>query len=95
MNIIEKLTARIEEYRTTNKNACKNYGTQQAAEKATATAAISAGLYFDEKQESARYIVFYIPSWNRWVGALDYTELLNRKTSRGGYLGAIKGFFTY
>ena len=35
-NIITELTARIEDYRSTNKNPCKNYATQAAAEKATA-----------------------------------------------------------
>ena len=33
-NIIAELTARIEEYRATNKNPCKNYATEAAAEKA-------------------------------------------------------------
>lgn len=33
--IIEKLTARIEEYYATNKNPCKNYATEEAAKKAT------------------------------------------------------------
>ena len=95
MNIIETLTARIEEYRATNKQPCKNYATQEAAEKATAKAAQNAGLYFDEEKRPARYVVFYIPAWNRWVGAMDYTQLLSRRTSRGGYVGAITGFFTY
>ena len=95
MNIIETLTARIEDYRLTNKQPCKNYATEQAAQKATAEAAAAAGKYFDQNGESARYVVFFIPAWNRWVGAMDYTEMFRRSSHNGGYLGAIKGFFTY
>lgn len=95
MNIIENLIARIEDYRTTNKSPCKSYATIAAAEKATAEAAAAAGKYFDRNGVQARYVVFFIPSWGRWVGALDYTELLSRKTAQGGYIGAITGFFTY
>lgn len=94
-NVITQVTARIEEYRATNKQPCKNYATEAAAEKATAKAAEEAGKYFDEKAEPARYVVFFIPAWNRWVGAMDYTELFRRQTNRGGYIGAITGFFTY
>lgn len=95
MNIIETVTARIEEYRATNKQPCKNYATQQAAEKATAAASKAAGTYFDKEAKPARYVVFFIPAWNRWVGALDYSEMFTRKTCMGGYVGAITGFYTY
>lgn len=95
MNIIETLVARIEDYRATNKQPCKNYGTQQAAEKATAAAAAKAGIYFDRNGVPARYVVFFNEAWGRWVGAMDYSELLGRKTAQGGYLGAITGFYTY
>ena len=95
MNIIETLTARIEDYRLTNKQPCKNYATQQAAEKATAKAAEAAGKYFDCEGKAPRYVVFYIPAWGRWLGAMDYTEMFRRSTHNGGYLGAITGFFTY
>ena len=95
MNIIENLIGRIEEYRATNKNPCKNYATQQAAEKATADAAKASGLYFDRDGKAPRYVVFFVPAWGRWVGALDYTELFKRSTHQGGYVGVIAGFFTY
>ena len=95
MNIIETLTARIEEYRATNKQPCKNYATQQAAEKALADASKRAGVYFDKDAQPARYVVFYNEAWGRWVGAMDYTELFRRKTCLGGYVGAISGFYTY
>ena len=45
MNIIQSLTERIEEYRATNKQPCKNYATKEAAEKATAAASAKAGAY--------------------------------------------------
>jgi len=95
MNIIENLISRIEEYRATNKQPCKNYATQEAAEKATLKAAEAAGKYFDSEGRAPRYVVFYVPSWNRWVGAMDYTEMFNRSTANGGYIGAITGFYTY
>ena len=95
MNIIETVTGRIEAYRATNKQPCKNYATESAAEKATAAAATAAGKYFDRDGRAPRYVVFFIPAWNRWVGAMDYTELFRRSTAKGGYVGAIKGFFTY
>jgi hypothetical protein len=95
MNITENLISRIEEYRATNKQPCKNYATQEAAEKATAKAAEAAGKYFDRDGKAPRYVVFLVPAWGRWVGAMDYTEMFRRSTHNGGYLGAITGFFTY
>lgn len=95
MNIIENLIERIEEYRATNKQPCKNYATAAAAEKATAAAAAAAGKYFDRTAQPARYVVFFNPAWGRWVGAMDYSELFRRPTAVGGYVGAIPGFYTY
>ncbi len=95
MNVIATLTARIEEYRATNKNPCKNYATREAAEKATAAAAEKAGKYFDTNGMPARYVVFFNEAWGRWVGAMDYSEMFARKTCAGGYVGAISGFYTY
>jgi len=95
MNVIDTLIARIEKYRATNKQPCKNYGSKEAAEKATAAAAAKAGTYFDRDGVPARYVVFYNEAWGRWVGAMDYTELLSRKSAQGGYLGAITGFYTF
>jgi hypothetical protein len=99
MNIIESLIERIEDYRSTNKNPCKNYATEQAAEKATALMAQKAAVYFDAKSRPdvrpARYVVFYNEAWGRWCGAIDMTELLHRRDSTGGYIGFCTGFFTY
>lgn len=101
-NIISELTARIEEYRQTNKNPCKNYATQAAAERATREMALSASLHFHrvpaqdrENVASADYVVFYVESWGRWVGCINLSELLRRPDSTGGYLGHCKGFFTW
>jgi len=99
MNVTDTVTARIEDYRSTNKNPCKSYATRAAAEKATAAMAQKAATYFDAQGRadapSARYMVFFNEAWGRWVGAIDLTELLNRKNSTGGYLGICTGFFTY
>jgi len=98
MNIITSLTERIEDYRSTNKQPCKNYATQEAAEKATAKMAGDAAKYFtrpNEQVKSANYVVFYVEAWGRWVGCINLSELLGRKTSTGGYVGFCKNFFTY
>lgn len=100
-NIIATITARIEEYRKDNKNPCKNYATEAAADKALAKIAKSAAVYFDKNGDfnarPANYIVFYIEAWGRWVGAVDLTGLLARESTTGGYVGfcAEKGFYTY
>jgi hypothetical protein len=99
MDLIANLTARIEAYRATNKHPCKNYATREAAEKATAKMAQQAANYFSianrDDAPSARYVVFFNEAWGRWVGAIDLTELLNRSTSTGGYVGFCTGFYTY
>jgi hypothetical protein len=103
MNIIKDLTDRIEDYRCTNSQPCKNYATEAAAEKATAKMAQDAANYFSanraqggsEQAKSARYVVFYVEAWGRWVGCIDLTELLSRKSSTGGYMGFCKGFYTF
>lgn len=99
MNIIKSLTARIEEYRATNKNPCKNYASEAAAEKATAKMAQEAANYFSRHQgidaRPAHYVVFYVKSWGRWVGSIDMSELLNRESSTGGHLGFCTGFYSY
>jgi hypothetical protein len=101
MNIIASLTARIEEYRTTNKNPCKNYASEAAAEKATAKMAQDAANYFSKtpgvEARPAQYVVFYNEAWGRWVGGINMSELIQRSSSTGGYLGfcGAKGFYTY
>lgn len=96
-NIITDLTARIENRRAENQNPCKNYGTEAAAEKATAAMATKAGEWFDRNGVQARYVVFYMEAWGRWVGAIDLTELLSRKTMMGGAVCLIAhdGWFTF
>ena len=101
MDIIADLTARIEQYRATNKNPCKNYATKAAAEKATALMAQWAARHFDRESRpdapAARYVVFYNEAWGRWVGAIDLTELVRRPNSTGGYMGfcSAGGFYSY
>lgn len=99
-NIINTLTARIEEYRETNKTPCKNFGSQAAAERATAKMAQDAANYFAARgaegdAQPADYVVFYNEAWERWVGCINLSELMRRKDSSGGYMGFCKGFFTW
>jgi len=97
MDIIETLTNRIESYRATNKNPCKNYATREAALKATFAMAQQTANRLAPANEknplAARYVVFYVEPWGRWVGAVDMTELLRRK-NYGGY-AVCPGFFAY
>ena len=95
MNMITLLTNRIEEYRQENKNPCKNYATEQAAEKATSKIADLVGKQHGTHQ--AQYLVFYNEAWGRWVGAINLGETLKRTDSRGGYVGLAgsKGFYTF
>lgn len=98
MNIIKDLTRRIEECRVDNKEPCKNYASEANAEKATAAMAQEAARYFTRPGEdvrSANYVVFYVESWGRWVGCINLSEVISRKSSTGGYLGICTGFFTW
>lgn len=97
-NVITELTARIEEYLADNKNPCKNYATEATAEKAAQKMAKAAGEYFTMKGETvkpARYVVFKVEAWGRWVACFDMTELMQRSTSTGGYIGFCTGFFCF
>lgn len=97
-NIITTLVGRIEDYRASNKNPCKNYATEDGAEKAVAAIALKAAQHFTKQGfevTSARYIVIYCAAWGRWVGCVDMTELLARPSSTGGYIGICTGFFTF
>ena len=101
MNIIKTLTARIEDYRKENKQPCKSYATEGAAEKATATMALKCAMHFapinmrPEDVRPAPYVVFYNEAWGRWVGCINQSEVLARKESVGGYLGVCTGFFVW
>lgn len=99
MNLIKDLTARIEDYRKTNKVPCKNFKTERAAEKATADMARIVGRHFDKfnsvDAKPAQYVVFYIEAWGRWVGCINLTEVMRRPTSSGGYIGIAKGFYCF
>ena len=92
MNIIENILKRVEAYRKTNQNPCKNYATKERAERATKKMAEIMGNRFDT--EPARYIVIYNESWERWIGAIDMSEMMSRDNCRGGY-GVTTGFYSY
>lgn len=102
-NLIKELTARITDARMTQKNPCKSYKTEAAAEKATAEAAQNVANYFTRgagegkgiQAKSANYIIIYIESWGRWVGFINLSEVLARSDSTGGYLGIEPGFYKW
>jgi len=95
MNIITLLTNKIEKRKTETANPCKSYATMAAAEKATSKMADMVGNEHGTRQ--AQYLVFYIESWGRWVGAVNLTETLARHDRNGGYLGlcGTNGFYTF
>ena len=93
MNIIQSVLERVEAYRETNQNPCKNYATKKGAEKATKKMAEIMGNRFSSKMP-ARYIVIYNEAWGRWIGAIDMSELLSRKDILGGY-AVCQGFYSY
>ena len=86
MNIIKHLIKRIEDYRKTNKQPCKNYATEERAEKATKKVAKLCQEHLDLEQP-IRYVVFYNEAWGRWVGAINLSEVNTRSDFRGGYMG--------
>ena len=109
MDLITELTGRIERYCAANTNPCKNYATFEAADKATLEMARQCAFYFHKDARSsaenggilidmvrpARYVVFHMEQWGRWVGCIDLGEVMRRPESTGGYLGVCSGFFTY
>lgn len=89
MNVAAELIARIEAYRATNAKPCKSYATEAKAEAVAAEYAQRFANYFavGETQHACRYVVVFNAAWGRWVIGFDFTELLGRKTSTGGYVG--------
>ena len=95
MNVIQSLITRIEAYRATNKNPCKSYATEKAANLAAEKYAAKIAAYFStNEKETPDYLVFFNPSWGRYCVAFDVKPLLNKY---GGCMGIASnyGFFTY
>jgi predicted ATPase len=100
MNIAKDLIARIEDYRATNKKPCKSYATEAKAEEVAQTLAVKYAAYFANSKNGnapCRFIVVFNEAWGRWVVGFDFSELLSRNSSTGGYIGIASndGFFTY
>jgi predicted ATPase len=101
MNITQNLISRIEEYRVENKKPCKSYATQAKAEAVAQSLAPKYAAHFaanrQKEQAPCRYIVVFNEAWGRWVVGFDFSELLARTTSTGGFVGiaSADGFYTY
>ena len=99
MNIVKFIIDSIEERRAETKTPCKSYATQAKAEEIAAPLAQQFANHFsiDGTQQPCRYIVAHDDAWGRWIVAFDFTEMLRRDTSTGGYIGiaADRGFYTY
>jgi predicted ATPase len=100
MNVIQTLIARIEDYRAENKKPCKSYATEAKAEAVAQILSVKYAEYFANSKNGnapCRYMVAYNEAWGRWIVGFDFSELLGRNSSTGGYLGIASkdGFFTY
>lgn len=99
MNINTFIANRAAEILAANKTGIKSYGSEAAAEKATAVAAQAVAVYFSPldvtRPRSAMYVVVFVPSMGRWVGGINLTEVLARQRSTGGYLGVQPGFIKF
>jgi hypothetical protein len=89
-NIVTALKNRMIEDRGTNKAfPCKTYATEAGAEKHTDAAAIAVGMALTDSfaktgvVTQADYVVFFIPEWDRWVGAINMSALLRQNTAGG------------
>lgn len=99
MNISKEIITRVEEARKTNKNPCPNYSTKSGAENAIKKAAKKVAVMLhknsDENARPANYVVVFIESWGRWVGAYDLNEVLSRPDSIHGYENILNKHFSY
>lgn len=87
-NIITSLKTRMFEDRGSNKSyPTKTYKTEGAAEKALEADAAKVGKALDSEGKPADYVVFYIPEWDLWTGAINLSEVMRRSTHMGGYIG--------
>lgn len=95
-NIITTLKDRIAGYYSMNKNPCRHYATEKAAEAAAQKMAKDAAEYFcGNGAEPADYVVFLFEPMNRWVFCIHLTEVMRRSECRGGYVGFCKNVFTF
>jgi hypothetical protein len=100
MNIAQDLICRIEERRAETQQPCKSYKTEASAAAVAEKLALKYAAHFEARPGSnapCRYLVVFNEAWGRWVVGFDFSELLGRTTSTGGYLGiaSTDGFFTY
>lgn len=99
MNIVANLIARIEARFAETKNPCKSYKTEAAAIKVADKVAQDVANYFQADRSNTarpmRYVVVFVPSMGRYCIGFDMSELINRSSSTGGYLGVCGDHFTY
>lgn len=97
MNITKSIIARIEDRFAETKNPCKSYATEEAAEKVGMKYAALAGEWYCSLERPARYVVVYVPKMGRYTVAFDMSEMMQRTTFLGGYVGMLsnKNFFSY
>ena len=95
MNLIKTLIARIEDSRKDNKNPCKNYATEQTAEKAAEKYAKIIGDYYSNGEGvDVEYVVYFNEAWGRWCVSFRVTPLVQQY---GGYVffAGQLGFYCY
>ena len=100
MNTINSIIDRIESDRLKNKSPCKSYASEAKAVAVAEKKAVQYAKHFSQydcDNMPARYIVAYNNAWGRWIVAFDFSELMSRNTSTGGFVGlaAADGFYSY
>jgi hypothetical protein len=97
MNIIKSLQARIADRLTETASPCKMYKKLSVAEYHGNKMSEEIRGYFGA-DEPCRFVI--VEFTNRagekvYTPCFDYTELLRRPETTGGYLGFAEGFYTY
>jgi len=100
MNIIKHIISHVESKLLESKTPYKFYKSYERCEKAISEMADECARHFElspNANEQAQYVVVYIEKIDRYVGAINMSELFNRHTSGGGYLPLVaeRGHVTF
>lgn len=88
---------RISERLTETKSPCKLYSTDDKAIIAGELMSQELGKIFCIENRPCRYVVIYIKELDKYTPVFDMTEMMMRKSFKGGYImhAASKNFYTY
>lgn len=99
MDILDSIEKRIAERAAETKTPCRTYATRESANTAAKRVAEVAGKHFAKRQDDyrpARYLLLQPACLDgRWVCVFDMSELMQRASSTGGYIGICGDHFTF